>query len=104
MVLGSCNSKKELVKTKEDIKQIELNFINEGYSKGTVVHYKSGLCTYIITEEKTGLKFDPINFDNEQFKSFKVGEKVIYFKYRPLRRANRCNDIQPIELEDVKSI
>lgn len=103
MVLGSCNSKKEVVNVKEDQKQIESNLIKEGYTKGKVVHYKSGLCTYIIIDEKTGLKFDPININNEQFKAFKVDKKGIYFKYRPLRRANRCSNVQPIELEDAQS-
>ncbi len=103
MVLGSCNSKKEVVKSKEDSKQIESKLIKEGYFKGRVVHYKSGLCTYIIIDEKTDLKFDPINFDNEQFETFKVEGKAIYYKYRLLRRANRCSDVQPIELENVQS-
>jgi hypothetical protein len=29
------------------------------------------------------------------------GEKV-YYKYRPLRRMNRCTEANPIELVDIK--
>ncbi len=103
MVLASCNSTKEVVITKEDSKQIEVNLIKKGYVFATVMHNKNSLCEYVIVDKKTGLKFDPINIDNEQFKTFKVDGKDIYFKYRPLRRANRCEDLQPIEIEDIQN-
>ena len=103
IVLASCNSKKEVVNLKDASKQIEQNLINQGYIIGTVMHVKNSLCEYIIIDKNTGSKFDPINIDNEHFKTFKINEKVIYYKYRPLRRVNRCKDIQPIEIEDIRS-
>lgn len=103
VVLASCNSKKEVVITKEDSKQIESNLIKEGYVIATVVHNKNSLCEYTIVDKKTELKFDPINIDNEQFNAFKVDGKDIIIKYRLLRRANRCEYMQPIEIEDIQN-
>ena len=76
--------------------------LDEGYSKGTVAYLKDSKCSYIIIDEKTGVKFDPININTKEFSVFKKDTERVYYKYRPLRMANRCNEAQPIEIESIK--
>ena len=107
----SCNSAKTAVNDEsavndtvtETSKQMESQLINEGYSVGTMKYIKNSKCSYIIVDEKTKVNFDPINIDNEKFSSFKSENMKVFYKYRPLRMMNRCNEAQPIELEEMKS-
>jgi len=102
IVLGSCNSTKEAAPHKEDSKQIEFNLIKEGYTLGIIVYNKDIECSYVIIDNKSGFKYDPININDARFETFKVDKKEVYFKFRLLRRMNRCENIQPIELVDIK--
>ncbi len=104
MILASCNSKKEVVNTKEDSTQIEIDLIKQGFIPAIVKHDKNSECEYILVNINSGVKFDPINFKDEKFKTFQVNGKEVYVKYRLLRRANRCKDVQPIEVEDIRNI
>jgi hypothetical protein len=85
-----------------ETKTMNIDYSKEGYSIGTITYQKDSKCAYIITDEKSGIKFDPINIDKDLFESYKVDNSKIYFKYRPLRMMNRCTEAQPIELEDIK--
>ena len=102
----SCNTTKTTVASSNpnatETKTMEIDYSKEGYSIGTITYQKDSKCAYIITDEKSGVKFDPINIDKELFESYKVDNSKIYFKYRPLRMMNRCTEAQPIELEDIK--
>lgn len=102
----SCNTTKTSVASTDvnatETKTMEIDYSKEGYSTGTLTYHKDSKCSYIITDEKSGTKFDPININDEVYKNFKMNDSKIYFKYRPLRMMNRCTEAQPIELEDIK--
>ena len=76
--------------------------INDGYLIGTVIYLEKSKCGYIIIDEKTKTKYDPINIDEDKFNEFKTNKNTIYYKYRLLRMMNRCNNVNPIQLVDVK--
>jgi hypothetical protein len=104
---GSCDSTKNTAKNEAkstEMKQtMENKFINEGYSKGLLTAKRESSCTFIILDEKTGAKFDPINLEEGKFGNFKSAKnEIVYYKYRPLRMMNRCTEAQPISLEDIK--
>ena len=113
MFTSSCDSVKstadaENSSTKEETKKEAPNvmnekLINEGYSVGTITYLANSKCSYIIIDEKTGVKFDPINIDEDKFKAYKKDASKIYYKYRGLRMMNRCNEGQPIQLEAIQS-
>lgn len=105
----SCDSAKtaasattEEAKT-ETTKEMETTLLNQGYAQGTISYMKDSECTYIITDDKTGAKYDPVNMDLEKYSAFKKEGMQVYYKYRPLRRMNRCMEAHPIELEDMKN-
>lgn len=107
ILAGSCDSTKNAVKnetTTTPMKQtMENEFINEGYSKGLLTAQSESSCTFIILDEKTGAKFDPINLEEGKFGDFKSAKnEIVYYKYRPLRMMNRCTEAQPISIEDIK--
>ena len=103
----SCNTNKTVVgeNSKEESiisKQVNETLINEGYSIGTMQYVSDSSCAYIIIDEKTQTKFDPINIEEKRFTVYREHSIHIYYKYRRLRMPHRCNDIQPIELIDIK--
>lgn len=102
----SCNTTKTSVEANNaqqtETKTMNIDYTKVGYSIGTITYHKNSKCAYIITDEKSGVKFDPINIDKEVFENFKIDNTKVYFKYRPLRMMNRCTEAQPIELEDIK--
>lgn len=102
----SCNTTKQSVETTNaqdtEATTMDKDDLKEGYTMGTITYHKDSKCTYIITVEKSGIKFDPINIDMEAYNPFKVDGANIYFKYRPLRMKNRCTEAQPIALEAIK--
>jgi len=83
--------------------ETETNLLNEGFSIGTVTYLKDSKCSYIIVDKKSGVKYDPINIDDEKYIAFKSDAKQIYYKCRFLRMKNRCNEAQPVQLTDIKS-
>lgn len=103
---SSCDSAKssvaegdsEAIRTKE----METKLKNEGYLAATVKYQADSKCTYVLIDETTDVKYDPINLDEAKFMSFKKDLEKVYFKYRALRMMNRCEDAQPVELEDIK--
>jgi hypothetical protein len=110
MISLSCNStksatedKSNITETTETTKAMESKLINEGYLVGTIKYIKDNKCSYIIIDEKTGAKFDPINLDDDKFKAYKKDATTVYYKYRGLRMMNRCNEAQPISIIDIKS-
>ena len=100
----SCNSSKEIRKTenKSDINKTDL--IKQGYELGTVHYNENSFCDYTIILQETGFHLDPVNFNDDRFNAFREQGKNVIFKYLPLRRTNRCNNIQPVELSDIKII
>ena len=81
---------------------IKVQMDSEGYIKGIVKVLKDSDCPFIIIDETSRTQLDPINFDLPEFAEYKNDGIKIYFKYKPLRRMNRCNDASPIEVESIK--
>lgn len=104
--LQSCDSAKNTTNSERskvvETKAMNQKLINGGYSSGTISYTNNGDCSYIIVDEKANSKFDPINMDTEKYDAFKNKSMKVYFKYRSLRRANRCNNVRPIEIIDIK--
>lgn len=102
----SCNTSKTSVASTStnatETKTMDIDYSKEGYSMGTLTYHKDSKCTYVITDEKSGTKFDPVNINDKVYENFKVDGSKIYYKFRPLRMMNRCTEAQPIELEDIK--
>lgn len=72
------------------------------FKLGIIEYVNNSDCTYVIVDEKTQKKFDPINFSSPEYLPFKKNNQLIYYKYRPLRMVNRCYNVQPIEIVDIK--
>lgn len=116
LLLQSCHSTKKEVESLQTSKErdtlsklkqsmsslIEDKLIEEGYDIGLVKYVENSDCPFIIYSENTEVQFDPINFDSPEFTTFKSNDLKVYFKYRPLRRMNRCNEASPIELVSIK--
>lgn len=98
----SCNSTKSNIETTTETKVVQTDFEKEGYSVGIIQYNKDSSCEYIIINEISNSKFDPINIDEEKFAVFKENDSKIYFKYESLRRMNRCSEAAPIKLIDIK--
>ena len=86
-------------------KATEMNekLIAEGYKLGIIKHLPKSKCDYIVIDESTNARFDPINFNEEKFVDYKSDTLKIYYKARYLRMKNRCTEAQPIQLIDIKS-
>ena len=72
-----------------------------GYLAGTIVMSKEeGDCPVMIRVDGDDSTYylDPINLD----KAMEVENSKVWFKFRPLRMANRCTRANPISLEDIK--
>jgi hypothetical protein len=110
IILTSCNSYKETsnevkrktTKNDEQIKAMDKEMIGEGFQLGVVKHLKESECSYIIIDQVTKAQFDPINITEESYKAMRNDGEKVYYKYRPLRRMNRCTEANPIELVDIK--
>lgn len=105
-IASSCDSAKTAATEKETetktTKSMDSKLVAEGFIAGTVKYQADSKCTYVIVDEKTNLKYDPINIDDVKFIVFKKDADKVYFKFRLLRMMNRCEDAQPIELENIK--
>jgi len=106
----SCDSSKTTIQKAEseantnEQYQIEMEkqMISDGFHIGEIQHLKNSKCTYIIIDQTTKAKFDPINIEDEEYKSFRDDTKKIYYKFRGLRMMNRCKEAQPIQLTEIK--
>lgn len=100
------DSQQEIMKTKEAIqsksKTKDSLMINQGFQLGTIKYLDNSACEYIIIDHKSRAKFDPVNILVMAFEPLKKESQKIYFKYRPLRRMNRCLEANPILLNDIK--
>lgn len=80
----------------------EQKLMADGFLKGIIVHSEmEGDCPYTIKLESDPEEYyylDPINLE-ERFK--KDGEQV-WIKFHGLRRMNRCNKANPVEILEIK--
>ena len=107
----SCNSAKDTAQEangnamnneQSDNKVIDTQMLNDGFHLGEIKHLKNSECEYIIIDQTTKAKFDPINIFDDTYKSIRIDSVKVYYKYRPLRRMNRCTEANPISLIDIK--
>ena len=105
-IATSCDSAKSTVQEKETntnaVKEMDTKLVNEGYTTGTVKYLANSKCSYVLIDEKTDIKYDPINIDEEKFMSFKKDTEKVYFKYHALRMMNRCDEASPVQLIDIQ--
>lgn len=102
---GTETSAKSIATETDASNTIETNeksMQEEGYSKGFVKETDNTKCQFIIINEKTNTAFDPINFEEDAFRDFRLQGEKIYYKFLPLRMPNRCTEAQPISLVDIK--
>ena len=107
IMIFACNgTAKKVAETSDNTKEaLNMNetkkMMADGYLAGTIVFGKeSGDCEVMIYVENQDRKYylDPIDLDS----SFSKENMKIWFKYRPLRMANRCVKANPISMEDTK--
>ena len=91
----SCKSQKSTVEKLID------RYKEEGYTLGTTAPTKADNCNTVITVNKSQIKYDPINIDEEKFAEYKDKRTSIFFKFLPLRMKNRCQGVSPIILVEV---
>ena len=108
LLTAGCNSSKNTItdvnsETQSETMAQDKN-ITDGYSKGTIVQMRNSSCPFIIVKEDDQVKLDPINFDTEKFMAFRKAGDTVYFKFRMLRRMNRCPEAHPIELTAIKKM
>ena len=89
---------KKVLKAQFNDKQMK----HDGFDIGHVKYQPESNCDYIIINKDTHVKLDPINIGDKSFIFLKNDIKSIYYKYRPLRRMNRCPEAIPILLVTVK--
>lgn len=89
---------KKVLKTQFNDKQMK----HDGFDIGHVKYQPESNCDYIIINKDTHVKLDPINIGDKSFIFLKNDIQSIYYKYRPLRRMNRCPEAIPILLVTVK--
>ena len=88
----TCGSSKEVMNNDISENKVTNNettktMTNEGYLEGI-----------IIQELKTNMLLDPINLD----KDFKVNNEKVWFTYSSLRMQNRCGNVRPVSIDDIK--
>ncbi|WP_432412621.1 hypothetical protein [Rasiella sp. SM2506] len=74
-----------------------------GFTMGTIVASTAeGDCPYVISSEIDGDKvmYDPIDMGD----NFKKDGMKVWYKYRPLRMANRCVKANPVSIEEIQSM
>lgn len=103
MFFTSCDSSRKVINDEDASKEKDETYVSKGFSMGTIKYIANSKCNWIIIEEKTKVKLDPINIGDTNFKTFLINDSDIYFKYRPLRRMNRCNDALPVEVVDIQN-
>ena len=89
---------KKVLETQFNDKQMK----HDGFDIGHVKYQPESNCDYIIINKDTHVKLDPINIGDKSFIFLKNDIQSIYYKYRPLRRMNRCPEATPILLVTVK--
>lgn len=110
LLFTSCDSPKATIQkveseanTNEQYQvEMEKQMIGDGFHIGEIQHLENSKCAYIIIDQTTKVKFDPINIEDEEYQSFRNDTQKIYYKFRGLRMMNRCTEAQPIQLTEIK--
>ncbi len=91
LIVLSCKSQKP------DVEKV----IPEGYNAGIMYFEDDTNCMYQIKNTISNDIFDVVNVDAvlERFE-WKDNQRI-FFKFHRLRQSNRCENILPIEVEDI---
>ena len=102
-VASCCSSSKT---QKNDAMEKTANaqtMVANGFTQGTIVvsSGESG-CPYIISSEIDGnqVMYDPINLEE----AYKKDGMSVWYKFRPLRMMNRCENANPVEISEMKEM
>lgn len=80
----------------------EQKLIEDGFVKGIVVYStQEGDCAYTIkieNEAENPRYLDPVNWDE----NFRRDGAEVWIKYHSLRRMNRCDKANPVEIVEIK--
>ncbi len=98
--INSCKTNNVSNEETASKKQVqEVNFIENGFSKATVVYdaEKSAVCQYLIQLDK-GILLEPLKFEN---KDLRKNNKTVWIKYHMQRRMSRCGSAQPVEITEI---
>ncbi|MCO4821018.1 MAG: hypothetical protein KC469_03045 [Flavobacteriaceae bacterium] len=107
LVISCHTTKNKAESTKSSNTNASVNmehdtFIKAGYKLGLVEFNEEGKCVYTITDQSTNEVYDPVNFMEIAEDDLKNDIVKVYYKFRPLRMMNRCDDLQPIEITEIK--
>lgn len=94
--LYSCNTYKPL-------SQKEINSLKkQGYVLGTLEKKNAGDCEWTLTDEDSGLQYDPVNFEMDKFPiDKKLKKQIVLVKFLPLRMKNRCGKASPVSIIEI---
>ena len=106
VILQSCVLNQDKVESETQIsskssKLVKDALLKDGYELGIVKILDNSSCSFIIYNESSQAQLDPVNFNVSEYTEFKKNNLKIFFRYKPLRMMNRCNDAAPIELISV---
>lgn len=100
-VVMSCNStKNQKTNTTENLSE-QKNMIADGYIKGIIISStKDNDCPYVIKIQiDNEFQFvEPVDLPDD----LKQDGEVIWFKYTPSRRIQRCDNANPVIINDIK--
>ena len=108
LLFTSCDSSKATTQkikdeaNKQNLVEMEKQMIGDGFHIEEIQHLENSKCAYIIIDQTTKVKFDPINIEDDEYQSFRNDAQKIYYKFRGLRMMNRCTEAQPIQLTEIK--
>lgn len=77
--------------------------MENGFTMGTIVASTAeDDCPYVIKSQidDTEVLFDPINLEE----GFMKDNMKVWYKYNPLRMANRCQKANPVSLTEIKEM
>ena len=101
LLLISCSSTKNKPVNSTPVETNTEKMIAEGFTAGTMVlSDEPGDCPVTIKLDGTDTLtyYDPIDLDD----AFKTEGMKVWFKFRGLRMANRCQKANPIAIEEIK--
>ena len=99
-LFNACGSQKTVPEKPISNKTME-EYKAKGYTLGKLRTKKVGDCSYVIRVDGSDLEYDPVNIDDEKFSYLTSKKTSFFFKFLPLRRQNRCDNVSPIQLTEV---
>lgn len=99
LLIISCKTTENKKTNTSETQMNQKQMIADGYKKGVVIASdKEGDCPYVIKLQvnDTTHHYDPVDLPD----AYKDHEKKIWFKFTPSRRPNRCNNANPVILNN----